>query len=62
MKAKGLTLKISLTDTEIFKELLDVLKEATEDERIDAGIRLEMTNKILAIGEKADMKMEGYHA
>ena len=54
MKQKGLSLKISVTDTEIFQELLAVLKSASEDERIDLGVRREITDKILAIVKEVE--------
>ncbi len=62
MEKKRLTLNISLTDLDVFEELLGVLKEVTEDERIDIRVRLEITKKILAVGERAGIGAEVNHA
>lgn len=57
MSKSSLTMKVSITDTEIFNELLGVLKSIIEDERIDTNIRLELKKKLVTIGEKAEMRV-----
>jgi hypothetical protein len=52
----ALTVNIKMTDIEVFEELLDLLRDITEDKRIDGHIRLEISKKILAIGEKAGIR------
>lgn len=47
MKKEDLTLTVSFTNTEIFINVVNIIKEVIEDERIDEDIRLEYGNKIL---------------
>lgn len=44
---------------DVFEELLELLNSITEDERIPAPIRYEILGKILAIGKKHGIRMEG---
>lgn len=46
-KKEDLTLTVSFTNTEIFINVVNIIKEVIEDERIDEDIRLEYGNKIL---------------
>jgi hypothetical protein len=44
-----LIVKVSITDTETAKQLIQILKEAAQDERIDQSVRDEYTAKISAV-------------
>lgn len=44
-RPSGLKLDISITDTDIFKNILDVLEDIFQDERIDKDVRCEYFKK-----------------
>lgn len=44
---------------DVFEELLELLNSITKDERIAVPIRHEIASKILAIGKKYGIRMEG---
>ena len=52
----ALTVNIKMTDIEVFEELLNLLRDITDDERINMHIRIEILKRIIAIGEKAEIR------
>lgn len=48
-KSKGLTLNVSIKDSDIFKEVINAVKEFTKDERVPEGIRQGYKDAIIGI-------------
>lgn len=45
-------MKISITDLDIFTDLVRLMKEMTKDERIEESIREEYRQKVLALTKR----------
>ncbi len=51
-KGTPLSVEISITDTSVFKRLVDVVREMATDKRIAQDIRNELVDKVLDIVEE----------
>ncbi|KEI01574.1 UPF0147 family protein [Clostridium botulinum] len=49
---KSLTCKVSIKDTDIFKDILNIIKDITEDKRIPRPVRKEYKQKIMPLVKK----------
>ncbi|TCO69520.1 hypothetical protein [Marinisporobacter balticus] len=48
-RKSGMTIKVSVTDTKPFEQILDIIGQIMQDERIDKNIKQEYKNKITEI-------------
>lgn len=47
----GITVKMKISDTDLFKDVLNVIKSFTEDERVPKEVRTEYEEKIISLTE-----------
>lgn len=55
----GLNMSVSILDLDIAKEIIQIVKNVTEDERIDKKIREEYKNKMKEIVKEEPLKYIG---
>lgn len=58
MAREGLTVNVSVTDTSLFSEMIGVLNDLLNDDRIEVAVKKDYDDRIVAVVENSGYYLE----